>query len=173
MLEISLELNRAITELIEFSESLGDLKETKTCDLDEDGLVHACIKLLKCYEFCVRIDEALLDIMRHKDSKEIKHSIERAVILLSDLVDTVKGYNQKEKTILLSYMQDDFKEYYNRLKKIPEGRPSARIWEDELLVDIVVDFTHAIEALRRSSARAVLMVGHPEIAKKFLGKFVC
>jgi hypothetical protein len=174
MLEISMEMNKALKELVDIYNSLGKLEEPKICNINEESRIKAAINFLKVYEVCVRIDEALRDAVMHREEKEIKGSLDRAKILLNNLVDVIKDLNTKEKHILIAYMQSDFPGYVAQLEKVLQKRPSERIWDSEKIVSVATDLSRAVEGMRKTAGRSMLSAATAkEGGSDYFGKLVC
>jgi len=159
MLLASVELSKAMKELVDLREFLGELDKVNVCDLDEESRAQASIRLLKAYELCVRIDEALRTAMTHKEQNEIESELDRAKALLETLFEHIKIFNDREKRILLVYLQPDFDNYQAQLTNVlSKTRASEKIWEAEKLISVISDLSHAVESLRKSIGRALLVV---------------
>ncbi len=173
MLEASLELNRALKGFLKVSKSLGQLKEPKACDLKPDARLKACSKFMKVYELCVRVDEALRDLMRHQDTKQAKESLHRAGELIDNLSEVVASLSPEEKRMLLAYMRGEFSKYRRHLEDLLKRRPARRIWGGDELTHITEDFSTAVEALRKTAAYVMLMLAAPDESEKAVGRLVC
>ncbi|MBN2517389.1 MAG: hypothetical protein JXB14_00935 [Candidatus Altiarchaeota archaeon] len=176
MIEASVELLKDLKALVDMSESLGELEGAKVCDINEDARVQASIKFLKAYELCVRIDEILRYVVIHKEPEEIKTALDRSKVVLNGLSEHIRSFDVRERRILLAYMQPEFKSYENQLSNIlKRTRPSQRIWEAEKLISIATDLSHAIEGLRKSIARALLVVSTSTAGdtSRYFGDIIC
>jgi len=172
-LEASLELNKALKGFLEVSESLGKLERPKVCTLEPGAKIKACSGFMKIYELCVRVDETLRDMIRHKDSDEVKHSFERARELIENLTEAVSSLSDRERRMLLTYMHQEFFQYGKHIKKLLSGRPASRIWGEKDFVRISKDFSMAVEALRKSAAFVLLIIAAPEKSREEIGRLIC
>lgn len=173
MIEASMGLNRAMGGFLKVCENLRGQDKPKVCEIDEEARIKATLKFLKTYELCVRADESLKDIVRHKGAKEMETSLERTKELLTELTQVVKSYRDKEMNILVSKLTPVFFEHRDSIVVMLKQRPGARIWDGPGIVTVSDHLSRAIEELRKSAAYALLLVASPEEAEGYLGKLVC
>lgn len=173
MIQSSVEVNKALEDFIEICDTLGKPKDFNVCEIEEDAKIRAAIKFLKIYELCVRADEALGDLLRHKATSEIKGSLERTRDLLVELTKVVKSLRETERGIILSKLTGDFYTNEGEIARILKQRPGARIWDGAGIADMEAVLSKAIEELRKSAAYSLLLVSSTEEAEKYLGKLFC
>ncbi len=172
MFKASLELNKALKGFLDISESLGEVKDPKACDIGGEAKLKACTRFMKIYELCVRVDESLKDILRHRGTGEAKPGFNRTTELLQELTDIVGTMKEKEKRMFLTYIRGEFFEYRKHLQDLMKKRPAARIWDGEELNHVAGDLSTAVGALRKSAAFVLLMITSPG-EEEAAGKLLC
>jgi hypothetical protein len=170
MLDESVELNKALQVFIEASESLEALNGPKICDISEDIRIHAAVKFLKIYELFVRIDEILIDVIRHKRTKELEESLERTKEMLSEITSNIKSLSTNEKGIMLAYLSKEFTMHQRELSDILKKRPAERIWTENNILTVVEELDHTLGLLRKAAAMAIIMSLSPEEGEDYLHK---
>jgi len=172
MLKASIELNRALEGLSKLSESLGKLDDPKVCEIGGEAKINAAVKMLKIYEVCVRIDEALADIVRHEGTEELERSLDRTKVLLNQLIEETNSFKNNERRMLLAYMTPEFKKSQEHLASHLGKRPAERIWTDDTIHKIAGDLSETVKALRKSAGYVLLMICTPD-SPEFKEDLIC
>lgn len=162
MLDESIKLNKALQVFIEASESLEAISGPQILEIDEDVRVHAAVKFLKIYELFVRIDEILMDLIRHKKTKELEDILERTRDMLSDITANIKSLSASEKGIMLAYLSKEFKIHQKELSDILMKRPAERIWDGANILGVIEELDHTLGLLRKAAAMSIVMSLSPE-----------